>query len=200
MPNGNDVREILRRANLTSESVQNVDLDAIATDSFEEISEYGGEDEISAVEQLSSVSFGSTASSTGAGGDGIGSSGAQKLELEMLRMELRRRNDELDTLRQQSRILQGQIAASDQRASRAESHLEQERAHHKTAVTELEKRHAEKVAETLKSHKHEIDRDMKLVREQTEALRASFLPLQLSTERCIELKGIPQVKHLSCSH
>lgn len=39
------------------------------------------------------------------------------------------------------------------------------------------------MAETLKSRKHEIDRDLKLVADQTEALRSSFLPLNLSTER-----------------
>jgi chromosome segregation ATPase len=189
MPSAADVEDLIRRAGVTADSTQNIDLDTLASESFDEISDYG-EDDLSQVEQLSSMSFGSDSSNTGPT-----TSNAHKMELEVLRMDLKSKNDELDSVRQQARKtiseLQNRLLSVERRASEAQSKLELDLARHKTEMAEAAKSHAQELAKLLHSRKDQIELDTKLANDKSAALRRSFLPLELSVERHTALKDIP---------
>ena len=155
------------------------------------MSDYG--DDLSAVDQLSAVSFGSDRPLHGGGGGGGGGGSGDKMEAELLRMDLRRAEAELQTLHTQSsstiRELQARCAAAEQRAQTAESSRDREEARHEAELARAGQKHAQEMAETLRSRKKEFDADEALAREKSAALRSSFTPLELSAERYADLKG-----------
>ena len=133
---GDDVKTLISRAGVTDDSLASLglDADAIGSDSFDGVSEYG-DDDLSNVDALSAVSFGSA---TAAGGGSSSSAGHHKMEVELVRMDLRRAEGELQALHTQSaatiRELQARCAAAEQRAHTAEAARERDASRHETEL------------------------------------------------------------------
>eukprot|EP01049_Picozoa_sp_SAG25_P006839 SAG25_NODE_534_length_7139_cov_17.597443_5_plen_344_part_00 len=145
-----------------------------------------GEDELSQIDQLSALSF----NSAGMRGD---EASALAMEVELLRMENHRLENELQAAHLQSaaktRELEARCVAAEQRASSLEASREADQHRHEAELARGSEKHAHEMVDTLRSRKHEIERDEELLRQKAAALRASFVPLELSTERYAELKG-----------
>jgi progesterone-induced-blocking factor 1 len=191
---GDEVKNLISRAGVTDDSLASLglDADAIGSDSFDGVSDYG-DDDLSNVDALSAVSFGSGG---GGGGGGGGSGGGHhKMEADLVRMDLRRAEGELQALHTQSaatiRELQARCAAAEQRAHTAEAAREREASRHDAELARAGEKHAQEMAETLRVRKQEfVDADA-LAREKSAAMRAAFTPLELSAERYADLKGTP---------
>lgn len=190
---GDDVKTLISRAGVTDDSLASLglDVDAIGSDSFDGVSEYG-EDDLSNIDALSAVSFGSA----GGGGGGGSSVGVHhRMEVDLVRMDLRRAEGELQALHTQSsatiRELQARCAAAEQRAHTAEAARERDASRHDAELARAGEKHAQEMAELLRTRKQEfVDADA-LAKEKSAAMRAAFTPLELSAERYADLKGTP---------
>lgn len=145
-----------------------------------------GEDELSQIDQLSSLSF----NSAGVRGD---EASALALEVELLRMENHRLENELQAAHLQSasrtRELEARCVTAEQRVVALEMSRKADQHRHEAELARGSEKHAQEIADSLRSRKHEIERDEQLLHEKAAALRASFMPLELSVERYADLKG-----------
>jgi hypothetical protein len=143
-------------------------------------------DDLSQIDDLSVLSF----KSTSPGGD---HASALKMELELLRMENQRLENEVHATRLQAavseRAIKERCSAAEQRAHSVEAAREKEQQRHEVELARERQKHAQEMSETIRSRKHEFQQEEDIARERTAALRASFTPLELSVERYGDIKS-----------
>ena len=152
---------------------------------------YGDDDlSLSQVDQLSVLSFGS-----GGGGDDGPASSAFKMEMEVLRMENQRLENELHAVRMNgaaaTRDLQARCVAAEQRATAADAAREKDMHRHEVEMAREREKHAQAMADSIRSRKHEFQGEQDLARENLASLQSQFTPLRLSVERYAEIKSQP---------